>query len=67
MIELNKIYNEDCLNGMKKIPDSSVSLVVTDPPYLLDNIGGGYLFARRQALCKRARRYKKWVRPKGFR
>lgn len=26
---------------MKKIPDSSVSLVVTDPPYLLDNIGGG--------------------------
>ena len=24
MIELNKIYNEDCLEGMKKIPDGSV-------------------------------------------
>lgn len=33
MIELNKIYNEDCLEGMKRIPDKSVDLVVTDPPY----------------------------------
>ena len=41
MIELNKIYNEDCLEGMKRIPDGSVSLIVTDPPYLLDNTGGG--------------------------
>lgn len=40
MIELNKIYNEDCLEGMKRIPDGSVSLIVTDPPYLLDNTGG---------------------------
>lgn len=41
MIELNKIYNEDCLEGMKRIPDNSISLVVTDPPYILDNCGGG--------------------------
>ena len=41
MIELNKIYNEDCLEGMKRIPDGSISLIVTDPPYLLDNMGGG--------------------------
>lgn len=33
MIELNKIYNEDCLEGMKRIPDGSVDLVVTSPPY----------------------------------
>jgi len=33
MIELNKIYNEDCLEGMKRIPDASIDLVVTDPPY----------------------------------
>ena len=33
MIELNKIYNEDCLEGMKRIPDKSVSLIVTSPPY----------------------------------
>ncbi len=35
-MELNKIYNEDCLKGMKKIPDNSVDLVVTDPPYLVN-------------------------------
>lgn len=33
MLELNKLYNEDCLEGMKRIPDGSVDLVLTDPPY----------------------------------
>lgn len=31
--ELNRIYNEDCLEGMKRIPDGSVDMVLTDPPY----------------------------------
>jgi site-specific DNA-methyltransferase (adenine-specific) len=34
MIELNKIYNEDCLKGMKRIPDNSVDCILTDPPYM---------------------------------
>lgn len=33
MIEYNKIYNEDCLIGMKNIPNRSVELILTDPPY----------------------------------
>ena len=33
MIELNKIYNEDCLQTMAKMDDESVDLVLTDPPY----------------------------------
>lgn len=33
MIELNKIYNEDCLKGMKRIPDGSVDCVICDLPY----------------------------------
>ena len=33
MIELNKIYNEDCLEGMKRIPDGSVDFIVCDLPY----------------------------------
>ena len=33
MIESNKIYNEDCLDGMKRIADKSVDLILTDPPY----------------------------------
>lgn len=33
MIELNKIYNGDCLEIMRGMPDKSVDLVLTDPPY----------------------------------
>ena len=35
VMEIDKIYNEDCLVGMKGIPDQSVDLIVTDPPYKL--------------------------------
>lgn len=31
--ELNKIYNEDCLEFMKRVPDKYFDLVLTDPPY----------------------------------
>lgn len=36
MIEIDNIYNMDCLEGMKQIADASVDLVVTSPPY--DNL-----------------------------
>ena len=39
-MELNKIYNEDCLVGMKKIPSKDIDLIVSDPPYIIDNSGG---------------------------
>lgn len=32
-MELNKIYNEDCLIGMKEIPDKSVDMILCDLPY----------------------------------
>ena len=35
-MEINKIYNENCLETMAKMPDRFVDLVVTSPPY--DNI-----------------------------
>ena len=38
-MELNKIYNEDCLVGMKKIPDASVDLIATDVPYRITSRG----------------------------
>ncbi len=34
-MKTNVIYNEDCLTGMKKLPDESIDLVVTSPPYFL--------------------------------
>ena len=36
MLELNKIYNMDCVQGMKLLDDCSVDLTVTSPPY--DNL-----------------------------
>lgn len=30
---INKIYNMDCVDGMKMLPDNSVDLTVTSPPY----------------------------------
>lgn len=32
-MELNKIYNQDCLTGMQQLPDQSVHCCVTSPPY----------------------------------
>ena len=32
-MELNKIYNEDCLEGMKRIPSGSVDMILCDLPY----------------------------------
>lgn len=28
-----ELYNEDCLEGMKRIPDGSIDAIITDPPY----------------------------------
>ena len=33
MIEIDKIYNEDCLQGMKRIADGAVDCIITDLPY----------------------------------
>lgn len=43
-MELNKIYNESCIETMQKMPDEFLDLVVTSPPY--DNLRtyNGYSF-----------------------
>ncbi len=33
MIELNKLYNMDCMEGMKQFPDNFFELAIVDPPY----------------------------------
>ena len=32
-MEVNKVYNEDCVIGMKKIEDNSIGFILTDPPF----------------------------------
>ena len=37
MIEINKIFLDDCISRMKTFPDDSFDHCITDPPY---NISG---------------------------
>lgn len=32
------LYNEDCFKAFERIPDESVHVVITDPPYFLDKL-----------------------------
>lgn len=41
-MDFDCIFNEDCLEGMRRMPDASVDCIVTDPPYELENQGGGF-------------------------
>ena len=33
MFDLNKLYNMDCMEMMKQIPDKYFELAIVDPPY----------------------------------
>jgi len=37
MLKINKIYNIDCIKGLKKIDNSSIDLIITSPPFNLGN------------------------------
>lgn len=39
MLEKNKIYCVDCLEGLKRLDSESVDLILTDPPYGLNKKG----------------------------
>lgn len=41
MFEVNKIYNEDCIAGMKQIPDNTIDAIITSPPYNKTGLCGG--------------------------
>ena len=34
--KVNQIYNLDCIDGMKSIPDEKIDLVITDPPFAIN-------------------------------
>ncbi len=38
-MEVNKIYQGDCIEVMKTFPDNSIDSIVTDPPYGLEFMG----------------------------
>jgi len=38
-LDINKIYNKDCIIGMKELKDNSIDMCFTDPPYKLTSGG----------------------------
>lgn len=38
-MEINKIYNGECIETLKTLPDNSIDSIVTDPPYELGFMG----------------------------
>jgi len=40
MLELNKLYNMDCMEGMAQFPDKYFELAIVDPPYGIGMDGG---------------------------
>ncbi|WP_195509877.1 Dam family site-specific DNA-(adenine-N6)-methyltransferase [Clostridium tyrobutyricum] len=38
-IKLNNIYNMDCIDGMKRLPENSIDIAIADPPYNLSKGG----------------------------
>lgn len=48
---INKIINADCMDILNQLPDKSIDLVLTDPPYILDMKGGrGKAFGDRKLI-----------------
>lgn len=44
------IINDDCMNLIKSLPDKSIDIVITDPPYFITNMGNKW---DRKAIEKR--------------
>ena len=58
---INNIYNEDCLDGMKKIPDNSIDLILCDLPYNMTKISWDCLIP----FDKLWEQYKRIIKPNG--
>ncbi len=53
---MNKIIEMDCLEGMKQLPDESVDLVLTDPPYGISKEGAGLNVSKMRLKAYRKRK-----------
>ncbi len=46
--EIDNIYNEDCYQAIKDIPDNSIDLIITDPPYKIEHLTGAGMLKEKQ-------------------
>jgi DNA modification methylase len=59
-VELNRIYNMDCVEGLAKLPEESVDLAFADPPF---NIGYDYdVYHDSRAADEYVAWSKKWIK-----
>ena len=61
MINLNTIYNMDCLEGMKNLPDNSIDLILCDLPYNMTRISWDCLIP----FDKLWEQYNRIIKPNG--
>ena len=52
MLEVNKIYNADCMDILKELPDKCIDLVLTDPPYGIGEAAGKNKSRSNKAIAK---------------
>ena len=57
MIDVDIIYNQDCLDGMRRMPDGCVDLCIADPPYSFKATTGGGAFGSKSEDGSKGRAY----------
>ena len=60
MLDLDKLYNIDCMQGMKEFPDKYFDLAVVDPPYGIGVDG------QKETLCANPKHNRKFHANKGW-
>lgn len=50
MLELNRLYNMDCMKGMAEFPDSFFDLAIVDPPYGIGADGQKIVYAKIRSI-----------------
>lgn len=65
-MELDKIFNEDCLDGLKRIPTESVDCIICDLPYEVLNKGNKHAqWDKLIPLDKLWKQYERVIKPNG--
>ena len=60
-MELDKIYNCDCMEGMKQMEDGSVDCAITSPPYNVGLYVSGDKYAKRNNSTRNGQSFNKYV------
>lgn len=59
---INEVVWGDCIEGMKRIPDKAIDLILTDPPYNAKNIGPNKRVYEKQIMKFPDIEYKKFCK-----